>query len=135
MTWLNIHCGTGILCICLPTYRPIVRTTAAFVTSSIKLAYGSGTGTKKSAASSQPYSGKSNLSYPSGRTQQSSTSERSRGFGKLDEAYDDDDIRLVDVPGGREGHAAYGVHAGETREANGNRSEKDIFVRHSIEIV
>lgn len=33
--WNNIHIGTAIICACLPTYRPVARATASFISSKL----------------------------------------------------------------------------------------------------
>ena len=43
MFWVDIHLGVALLCASLPTYRPLVRAGAAFISNTV-LSYGSRSG-------------------------------------------------------------------------------------------
>ena len=79
MLWNNIHVGTGIICACLPTYRPLARASASFISSKI-----SSLGSKgRSNASSELSSREAYVRFDSGH----SKSENGTDVQKLSQTY------------------------------------------------
>lgn len=97
MLWLDIHSGIAILCACLPTYRPLIVRSAAFISSQgSKLFSSRGTSTGKS-------SGKSGSSDSSGsKTLHNGTIGSGGGyaFKKYEKFGSSDEVQLVDMPRG-----------------------------------
>lgn len=53
MLWNTIHIGTGIICACLPTYRPLARASASFISSKLSSLRSKGRSEASSKLSSQ----------------------------------------------------------------------------------
>lgn len=77
--WLAIHVNTALIAASLPIYRPLMRASMAFMSSTIRKVYGSGYDSKRSGGSSgnkasTGYSSKASAGYSSISDKQSQKS-------------------------------------------------------------
>ena len=96
MMWLDVHSGIAILCACLPTYRPLIVKSAAFLSS-----HGSKIFSSRGSSSGKS-SGKSGNSSSSGSKGRSDGTIGSGGGYKKYEKFGsvEDEVQLVGLPRG-----------------------------------
>ncbi|KAL1603711.1 hypothetical protein SLS60_005301 [Paraconiothyrium brasiliense] len=94
ITWLDVHSGIAILCACLPTYRPLIVKSAAFLSSQGSKLFSSRGG------SGADSTGKSGNSSSSGAKLSDGTIGSGGGYKKYEKFGSVDEVQLVGLPKG-----------------------------------
>ena len=96
MLWLDVHSGIAILCACLPTYRPLIVKSAAFLSShGSKLFSSRGSSSAKSSGKSGNSSSTGGKGLSDGTIGSGGGYKRYEKFGSVD-----DEVQLVGLPRG-----------------------------------
>ncbi|KAK7192318.1 hypothetical protein DPSP01_004910 [Paraphaeosphaeria sporulosa] len=95
MLWLDVHSGIAILCACLPTYRPLIVRSAAFLSSHGSKLFSS---RGSSAAKSAGKSGNSNSTGGNGLS--NGTIGSGGGYKKYEKFGSLEEVQLVGLPRG-----------------------------------